>query len=227
VETVESQGGKVPADVRRALLEPYLEERVLVLEARRRGLVAPGAGDEAEQVAVQRMLAERIQAGVKLGEAELESHCLVHRAQFDVPERVRLRQILVPTSNEARDVVRRVRKDPKSFTVLAQTRSRAPEASRGGEMGVFARGELPSELERAAFALAPGHTSDVVQSPLGFHVLRVDERTASREATMEECRAAARPELLRKKSDENVRTFVRDLMSRSRVNHEVVEDGRR
>lgn len=227
VQAVESRGGPIAPEVRLALLEPYLEERVLVLEARQRGLVAPGAGDEAEQAAVRRMLTERVLAGVKVEEAELESHCRAHRAEFDVPERLRLRQILVTTSNEARDIKRRVRKDPKSFAVLAQTRSRAPEASKGGEMGVYARGELPSELERAAFALSKGETSEVVESPLGFHVLRVEERTASREATVEECREAARPALHRKKSDDSVRAFVRDLMSRARVNHEVVETDRR
>lgn len=227
LQAVESKGGPIAPEVRRALLEPYLEERVLVLEARQRGLVAPGAGDDAEQGAVRRMLSERVLAGVRVEDPELAAHCEAHRAEFDAPERVRLRQILVTTSNEARDIKRRVRKDPKSFAVLAQTRSRAPEASKGGEMGVFARGELPAELERAAFALQSGETSEVVESPLGFHVLRVEERTSSREATVEECRAAARPALLRKKSDETVRAFVRDLMSRARVNHEVVEADRR
>jgi peptidyl-prolyl cis-trans isomerase C len=227
LQAVESRGGPIGPDVRAALLEPYLEERVLVLEARQRGLVAPGAGDDAEQGAVRKMLSERVLGGVRVEEAELVAHCQAHRKDFDVPERVKLRQILVTTSNEARDIKRRVRKDPKLFALLAQTRSRAPEASKGGEMGVFARGELPAELERAAFALAQGETSEVVESPLGFHVLRVEERTASREASMEECREAARPGLLRKKADETVRTFVRDLMSRARVNHEVVETDRR
>ena len=221
--SVESRGGPLSPEVRRALLAPYLEERILVLEARQRGLVAPGAGDDAEQAAVRRMLAESVLSGVTVEENELQAFCRDHRAEFDVPERVRLRQILVLTSNEARDVVRRVRKDPKSFALMARTRSRAPEASRGGEMGVFARGELPSELERAAFSLGSGRISNVVQTPLGYHVLRVEERTPYREASEEDCRAAAGPALLRKRSDEAVQAFVRELMSRARVKHEVVE----
>jgi parvulin-like peptidyl-prolyl isomerase len=163
---------------------------------------------------------------VSLTDAELDAYCREHARDFDRPERIRLRQILVPTSNEARDVVRRLKKDPKSFATLAQTRSRGPEASTGGSMGTFGRGELPAELEEAAFGLAAGETSDVVQSPLGYHVLRVDERVAASETGLPECREAARAELLRQKSDMSVREFVRGLLARAKVNHEAVTGSR-
>ena len=59
-------------------------------------------------------------------------------------------------------------------------------------------------------------------SPLGYHVLRVEERVPAREAGPTECRESARSELLRRKSDQSVREFVRDLMARAKVNHEAV-----
>jgi superfamily II DNA or RNA helicase len=75
---------------------------------------------------------DEVLSRVSLTDAELDAYCQAHARDFDRPERIRLRQILVPTPNEARDVVRRLKKDPKSFATLAQTRSRAPEASTGG-----------------------------------------------------------------------------------------------
>jgi len=222
VAAVEARGGAPVGDaVRRALLEPYLEERVLVLEARARGLAA-GAGEEGESESVRRLLSGAVLSQITLTDQEVDRYCRQHLREFDVPERIRVRQILVPTSNEARDVVRRLRKQPRSFAQLAQTRSRGPEASTGGVMGVFARGQLPADLEGAAFALRAGETSDVVQSPLGYHVLRVDERVPAREAGLPECREASRAELLRRKSDQSVREFVRGLLARAKVNHEVV-----
>ena len=219
---VEARGGSPLSDeVRQALLEPYLEERVLVLEARARGLVA-GEGQQGESESVRRLLAEAVLAQVSVTDAEVDAYCREHLREFDVPERIRLRQILVPTPNEARDVVRRLRKQPRSFGVLAQTRSRGPEASSGGLMGVFARGELPAELEGPAFALAAGRTSDVVASPLGYHVLRVDERVPAHEAGLPECREGSRALLLRRKSDQGVREFVRGLLARAKVNHDAV-----
>ena len=47
-------------------------------------------------------------------------------------------------------------------------------------MGTFARGQLPAELEAAAFALPAGGTSDIVATSLGYHVLRVEARQEAR-----------------------------------------------
>ena len=228
VAAVQARGGgtSLAPEVRRALLEPYLEERILVLEARSRGLVARGDAEEKENESVRRLLTDAVLSRVSLTDAELDAYCQEHARDFDRPERIRLRQILVPTPNEARDVVRRLKKDPKSFANLAQTRSRGPEASTGGTMGSFGRGELPAELEGPAFALAAGETSDVVQSPLGYHVLRVDERVAASQTDLPRCREAARAELFRRKSDQSVRQFVQGLMARAKVNHEAVTGSR-
>src|SRR5438046_4005991 len=118
-----SGGGELTPAVRDALLQPYLEERVLVLEARARGLAAAGDGEEKEGDSVRRLLADAVLSRVSVSDEELEAYCREHAHDFDRPERLRLRQILLPTSSEARDVVRRLRKSPKSFAVLAQTRS--------------------------------------------------------------------------------------------------------
>ena len=228
VATVQARGGggSLPPEVRQALLEPYLEERILVLEARARGFSARGDAAEKENESVRRLLSDAVLSQVSLTDAELDAYCREHARDFDRPERVRLRQILVATPNEARDVVRRLKKDPRSFATLAQTRSRGPEASTGGLMGTFGRGELPAELEGAAFGLAAGATSDVVHSPLGYHVLRVDERVAASQTGLPECREAARAELFRQKSDLSVRQFVQGLMARAKVNHEAVTGSR-
>jgi len=228
VAAVQARGGgtSLAPEVRRALLEPYLEERILVLEARARGFSARGDAEEKENESVRRLLSDAVLSRVSLTDAELDAYCREHARDFDRPERVRLRQILVPTPNEARDVVRRLKKSPRSFATLAQTRSRGPEASTGGLMGTFGRGELPAELEAAAFGLAAGETSDVVRSPLGYHVLRVDERVAASQTGLPQCREAARAELFRQKSDQSVRQFVQGLMARAKVNHEAVTGSR-
>jgi parvulin-like peptidyl-prolyl isomerase len=209
--------------VRRSLLEAFLERRVLVLQARSRGLLSGHATADQEAGAVRKLLAADVLADVDVSGDEVEQYYREHTDEFATPETVTVRQILVSTSNEARDVRRRLRRDGRSFAVLAQTLSRGPEASAGGLMGTFARGQLPAELEAAAFALAPGDTSEVVQTPLGFHVLRLDARQPARQSTLEESRAAIRARLLETKSDRKVREYVAGLMARAKVNHEAAK----
>ena len=224
VAEIEARGRTpVTPEVRAALVEPFLDERVLVLEARSRGLLPEGAKPEEERAAVARMLADETADDVVLEEEELNAHCRDHLSEFDHEETVVLRQIVVPTSNEARDIRRRLLREPRSFETLARSQSRGPEASTGGLMGAFARGQLPAELEKAAFALGVGETSAIVETALGHHVLRVDEKRPARAATLEECRERAAPSLKREKADRAVREFVRAVMARARVNHEAVK----
>ena len=221
VREAEARGqGELDADGRRSLLEAGLERRVLVLEARRRGLLGAASSGDDEASAVRKLLAADALADVEVGEAEVQQYYTQHAAEFESPETVTVRQILVPTSNEARDVRRRLRRDARSFAVMAQTVSRSPEAAAGGLMGTFARGQLPAELERAAFALAEGETSEVVQTPLGYHVLRLDARTPARTASLEESKAAIRARLAEEKADRKVREYVAGLLARAKVNHE-------
>jgi parvulin-like peptidyl-prolyl isomerase len=216
-------GGAVDPTVRRALLAAFLERRILVLEARAQGLLQGDRTPELEQAAVQRLLDREVGPRIQVTEAEVAAYFAGHRAEFAQPETVTLRQILVATENQARDVKRRLQKDPKSFETLAQGLSKGPEAERGGLMGVFSRGQLPSELEAAAFALAAGETSGVVVSPLGQHVLRVDARQPARGADLAECRERIRAELAAVQSERLEREFVAGLMARAKVNHEAAE----
>lgn len=227
LHTLEARSAdNVDPAVRRALLEPFLEERVLVLEARGRGLLRPGVSPEAEVLAVRHMLEAEVLSGLEVREEEIDAFYANHPQDFSLPESVVLRQILVPTEGEARDVVRRLQKEPRSFPTLAQSRSHSPEASRGGLMGRFARGQLPPELDEAAFGLPVGTTSGIVATPLGYHVLRVDERQPSRQRRLEECRDEIRTRLGREKSELATRQFVRELLARAKVNHEALEDPR-
>ena len=224
VMNLEQQGG-APLDptVRAALLDRFLEERVVVLEARARGLVSAPSTPEQEEAAARKLLADEGLSGVDVGDEEVAAYYEAHPEEFQSPETVALRQILVPTLNEARDVRRRLLKDPRSFPALAQTLSRAPEASAGGLMGSFARGQLPAALDRAAFALAPGQVSEPVQTPFGFHVLRLDAKQPSRQPTLEESRDEIRSRLRREKVDGNIQHFVAGLMARAKVNHEAAQ----
>jgi parvulin-like peptidyl-prolyl isomerase len=217
------QGGTIEPDVRTALLAAFLERRLLVLEARDRGLLPAQASSEQEQAAVQELLTRETRAQVQVDEREVEEYFAAHHAELAVPETVVLRQILVSTSNEARDVRRRLLKDPKSFETLAQTVSRGPEAPNGGFMGEFARGQLPPELEAAAFALAAGRTGDVVESSLGFHVLRVESRAPARDPELDECRPRIRTLLTARKQERSEREFIASLLARAKVNHEAAQ----
>jgi len=168
---------------------------------------------------VARLLASEVETK-QVSEAEIREYYAQHESELGQPVRVSLRQILVGTLNEARDVKRRLRRNSRAFDTIARRQSKGPEAEAGGFMGTFEPGQLPPELEAVAFRLAEGRDSDPIESPLGYHVLRVDSRQEAKAPSFEEARDLIHDRLQRQRRREAERAFVAGLMARSRVNHE-------
>src|SRR5439155_26418245 len=83
---------------------------------------------------------------------------------------------IVRTREQARAVAEDVLKKLKAgedFQRIVLDYSDEPNAgSRGGSLGRFGRGTMDKQFEEAAFALAPGELSGIVETPFGFHVIQ-------------------------------------------------------
>ena len=74
------------------------------------------------------------------------------------------------------DLLRRVRAG-ESFEALARQYSQDQASSvQGGDLGFFERGAMVAAFDSAAFALDAGQISDIVATPFGYHIIRVEEK---------------------------------------------------
>lgn len=70
-----------------------------------------------------------------------------------------------------RAIAARLCQKPNEFERLATRHSECPTALQGGRLGLVPRGTLYQALDEVLFALKPGRISDIVESPMGFHIL--------------------------------------------------------
>jgi len=93
-------------------------------------------------------------------------------------EEVHARHILLPTEDEAKKALARV-KGGEDFAKVANELSK-DTGGEGGDLGWFTRDRMVPEFSEAAFKLKKGEISDPVKTQFGWHVIQVeDTRTKS------------------------------------------------
>jgi peptidyl-prolyl cis-trans isomerase C len=159
-----------------------------------------------------------ITAAVTVSEPELDSWIARHRDRRELPEEVRAAQLLMRTEADAIEARRRI-VGGTAFAEVARERSLSPDADRGGDLGYFARGQMPPEFDEAVFALPLGQVSDVVASPYGYHLFLVGDRRPGRTRSDAELRADVRQALLAGKREEAFRAWLAGARARARIKY--------
>jgi peptidyl-prolyl cis-trans isomerase C len=171
-----------------SIRERYPDELQFEIELNGVGLSVATLRAAVERDLVVEAVLEEVAARVEpVSDIDAEIFYFQHRDKFRRPETRALRHILV-TINEtlagsersaAFDKIRAIRarlaKEPGRFGEQALKHSECPTAMDGGRLGQVPRGKLFGEVEAVAFELQAGELSDVVESPLGFHVLICDD----------------------------------------------------
>lgn len=85
--------------------------------------------------------------------------------------RIHCAHILVKTEKEVNAILERLKKGEK-FANIAKEVSLCPSRKRGGDLGIFGRGKMVKEFERAAFALQKGQISSIVRTKFGYHIIK-------------------------------------------------------
>jgi parvulin-like peptidyl-prolyl isomerase len=143
---------------------------------------------------------------------EIKAYYQEHKRDFLVPERVIVSHILVSSSDLAVELQQKLSKaDETAFRQAARNYSEAPDAYKGGLMGVFKPGDLPYDMEKVVFGLEEGKISQVFQSPYGYHIFRLDKRYAPALLEEEEVSRKIRNILMENKVKDIIEKEVEEL----------------
>lgn len=146
-----------------------------------------------------RLLSEKVAKTVTSGkihidDKQIEAYYLQHLEDYRRPEQLKARQMLLNSMDEANDLRNRVLAG-EAFAALATRYSLSPDHENGGDLGLFARGQLPPEFDAVLFDLPPGRVSEPVKSPYGIHLFLVEKRFAAGVLPLEEVSANVRRQL--------------------------------
>lgn len=171
---------------------------------------------------------------IPITQEELLRYYNSHQDNYRVPEEVsaRIIEFKTPTPGpdgkvdqkavdaaraKAQDVLKKL-KAGGSFEQLAKQYSE-DQASKnnGGSIGWIRRGQTDPEFEKAAFSLAKGATSDVVQTSLGFQIIHVDDKHVAHVKPLDEVRPEIEAALRQEKVGNRVSDLANKVSSQART----------
>lgn len=168
-----------------------------------------------EKLLAEKMVRGALQYPGEISEKEALEYYETHRSSFRLEPKVRARQIVVADGEEAIQILKRLKKGER-FEKLAQEKSLGPEKVNGGNLGDFSQGEKPSEFDQV-FTMEVGAISDVIKSPYGYHVFKLEKKVEAREIPFEEAKAGILQELRKKKEEEEYQQWFQELRRKAKV----------
>jgi peptidyl-prolyl cis-trans isomerase C len=222
-------------DIVKRRKEEYLQELIndtlLYQEALRQGIqrereVRKVLEEARKKILVARLISDEIDDAIEVTDDEISAFYNDNPARYMTPEILRVSHILVPTREEAEDVVLEIARGEK-FEDLARARSVDPTAQRGGDIGYFPKGQLMPEFDNACALLDIGQTSGPVKTSLGYHVIMLTDRRPPQQRPIEQVSDDITARVWERKRQEAFNKYLDDLRERTRikVNEKALADG--
>jgi len=173
-------------------LKTLIRQKVMVQKAREMELdkdeevqrkISVLLQDVTERVLIEALIKQEILDKVTVTDKEAKAYYDEHKEEFRKKETIGIRQIIVATEEEAKEIRQELEKGA-DFAKLANEKSIDQSmANQGNTISYFERGKMPGQFEEACFILKAGEISDPVKTRFGYHVIKLENR---QEASLKE-----------------------------------------
>jgi len=168
-----------------------------------------------EKLLAEKMIRSILHYRGEINEKEALQYYETHISSFQLKPKVRVRQIIVADGEEAIQILKRLKKG-ESFEKLAVKKSLGPERIKGGDLGYFSQGERPAEFDYV-FSMEVGTISDVIKSPYGYHIFKLEEKIEPRQLPFEEVKLGILQELRQKKGEEEYQKWLKGIKGKAKI----------
>ncbi len=179
-----------------------------------------------EQIILARLLNQAVRSRVSVDASEIEPYFQGHHEEFGHQDAAKVRHIffrLDPATDGSEAAAVRARatqvlqeaRNGSDFASLARQYSEDMTAESGGDLGVIKRGQTLPVFEAAVFSLKDGEISDVIRTPNGLHIVKVEARSKGDGRPLAEVRAEVERRVLQEKIDKRFQEWANELRNKA------------
>lgn len=179
-------------------------------------------------LAVNQLIAKQLADKITVPEKDIKSFYDDNPKAFIKPEQIKASHILIKVDSQAEeskktearkkieDIQDKIKKGG-DFAALAKESSQCPSSAGGGDLGFFGRGQMAKPFEDAAFALAPGEVSSIVETSFGYHIIKLTDKKPGETIAYKDAKEKIQQYLKQMKLQEQLGTYTEELEKKGKV----------
>lgn len=213
-QTIPEQYQQLPGEVLFEALSDQLVTQILMAEAAREtGLADQQDVQVALKIQTIGILADRYlrtEVAKLTTEDKIVEAYAARYANAEPQEEVRAGHILVDSPEKAADLKAQL-DGGAEFAALAAEHGTDGTAQRGGDLGWFVHSDMVPEFADAAFGMEPGQVSEPVESPFGWHLIKLEERRERAAPPLEQVYGQIQAELAQQAQETVLAEIMKDV----------------
>lgn len=177
---------------------------------------------------IQTLVESEMGSAANATDEQIEAYYSENLDLFTAPDKIHSRQILIAVDNDATPAEREAARNRaekardrvlagEEFAIVARQVSDGPNALRGGNLGFTLRGQMVTSFDDQVWALEVGEISEVFESDLGYHVVKVEEIIEGPTVAFDDARSTVEG-LLRQRASAEV---IQNLLTEVRASAEI------
>jgi peptidyl-prolyl cis-trans isomerase SurA len=179
-----------------------------------------------EQIVLARLMNQAVRSRVSVDSSEVEAYYQAHRHEFDQPPQAKVRHIFFrvepgtgrPQIEDVQARATRVLQEARNgsdFATLARRHSEDATAANGGDLGLIKRGDALPEFEEVIFNMKAGEISDVIRTPNGLHIVKVESFSKGSLRDFSELKPEIERRLLQEKMEKRFQDWTNELKDKA------------
>ncbi len=183
--------------------------------------------DVKEQMLAQEFVNQEVASKITVTPAEIEDIYNKNKERLVAPLREKLRSILIrkgegidaaAAKKKADDILAEIKKGA-DFATVATQKSEGPYAAEGGDMGYVAPGQMIKEIDDVVFNMKPGEVSPVLDTAIGYHIFKAEDRQEARPMELAEVEEFLRAQIYRKKFEEALIKWIEEKKKNAYISY--------
>ncbi len=179
-------------------------------------------------LAVNQLITKKLADKITVSDKDTKRFYDENPKAFNKPGQIKASHILIKVDSqadeskktEARKKIEEIQdkiKKGSDFAVLAKEFSQCPSGAGGGDLGFFGRGQMAKPFEAAAFALAPGEVSNIVETSFGYHIIKLAEKKSGEAIAFKDAKDKIKQYLKQLELQKTLDTYTEGLEIKGKV----------